>query len=61
MADGHQGVWPGKGLVLVPPPLDDVGHVEPEQECHLLAHAAQVPVKIVNHLVKVSPEIENRK
>ena len=46
VADGDQGVRPGQGLVLVPPPLHNVAHVEAQQECHLLAHATQILVKV---------------
>ena len=46
VADGDQGVRPGQGLVLVPPPLHNVAHVETQQECHLLAHTTQILVKV---------------
>ena len=55
MTDGHKGIWPRQGLVLIPPSLNNVGHIETQQKCHLLPHAAQVLIKIVNHPVKLFP------
>ena len=53
MADGHKGVRPGQGLVLVPPSLDNVAYIKTKQKCHLLAHSIEVLLKIVDDSVKL--------
>ena len=53
VADGHQGVGPGQRLVLVPPPLDYVTHVEAQQERHLFGQGTEVLIEIVNNSVKL--------
>ena len=53
VADGDQGVGPGQGLVLVPPPPHHVTHVEPEEEGHLLGQRTEVLVEIVNNSVEL--------
>ena len=52
VADGDQGVGPGEGLVLVPPPPHHVTHVEPQQKGHLLGQRTQVLVEVVDDFVE---------
>ena len=53
MADGHKGVRPGQGLVLVPPPLHNVAYIKTKQKCHLFGHSIEVLLKIVDDSVKL--------
>ena len=53
VADGYQSVWPRQTLVLFPPSLHHVAHVESQEERHLFGHRTEVLVKIINNLLKL--------
>ena len=55
VADGYQSVWPRQTLVLFPPSLHHVAHVESQEERHLFGHRTEVLVKIINELLELLP------